>query len=332
MVAQATSSEHIQSGLRMISSSSDIVHVSRLVERAFAEDMDASGRRAMREMRWLGTLFGWMDMFGMPGQGVLPGFVWLENGQIVGNATVRRLSNLGRGWMIGNVAVDPAWRRRGIARQLMQASLDLAREHEANWVALQVRSDNAAAHDLYKSLGFEDTGETVYFERVQFDPIAPPAQPVEGRLRPAVPSDADRIFALAQANVPDSVRWAEPVYRSSFDLGAERRFVNWLTRTQQVWRVVEVGDHIRGAALAEVNAWTRQGQLFLWIAPGRTDRIEQLLVDAVLAEITTPVQTMLARLPGQLVAGRVALFTRGFRQVRALTHMRLQFQKTQPQG
>ena len=202
MVAQATSSEQTESGLRLIHSSRDVVAVSRLVERAFAEDMDASGRRAMREMRWLGTLFGWMDMFGMPGQGMLPGFVWVEDGVIVGNATVRRLGSFGHGWMIGNVAVDPAWRRRGIARQLMQASLDLAREHDADWIALQVRSDNAAAHDLYKSLGFEDTGETVYFERVQFDPIEPPSQPVEGRMRPATNADVDRIFTLAQSTVP----------------------------------------------------------------------------------------------------------------------------------
>ncbi len=329
MVAQATSSEQTESGLRLIHSSRDVVAVSRLVERAFAEDMDASGRRAMREMRWLGTLFGWMDMFGMPGQGMLPGFVWVEDGVIVGNATVRRLGSFGHGWMIGNVAVDPAWRRRGIARQLMQASLDLAREHDADWIALQVRSDNAAAHDLYKSLGFEDTGETVYFERVQFDPIEPPSQPVEGRMRPATNADVDRIFTLAQSTVPDSARWAEPIYRSSFDVSAERRLVNWLTHTRQVWRVIEGGDQLWGVAMAEANAWTHSGQLHVWVTPARAGRIEQLLVDAVLSELNVPLQTMTARLPGQHVAGRVALSMRGFRPVRALTHMRLQFQRPQ---
>jgi ribosomal protein S18 acetylase RimI-like enzyme len=328
MVAQATSNDQSFSGLRSINSSRDVVSVSKLVERAFADDMDASGRRAMREMRWLGTLFGWTDMFGAPGQGMLPGFVWIEDGQVVGNATVRRLSSFGHGWMIGNVAVDPAWRRRGIARQMMQAAIDLAREYEADWISLQVRSDNTAARDLYKSLDFEDIGETIYFERVQFDPIAPPAQPVEGRMRPVSSDDVDRVYTLAQACVPDSVRWAEPLYRSSFEVGAERRFINWLTNTQRAWRLIEVGDQLWGAAMAEVNGWTGRGQLQLWVVPTRAGRIEQLLVDAVLSEIKRPMRQMTARVPGQHVAGRVALATRGFRQVRALTHMRLTLKKS----
>lgn len=329
MVAQATSNEQVFSGLRAINSSRDVVSVSRLVEHAFAEDMDDSGRRAMREMRWLGTLFGWTDVFGAPGQGMLPGFVWLEDNQIVGNATVRRLSAFGRGWMIGNVAVDPVWRRRGIARRLMEASIDLARAHDADWISLQVRSDNAAAHDLYKSLGFEDVGETIYFERVRFDAVTSPAQPIEGRLRPVRGYDVDRIYTLAQACVPDSARWAEPVYRSSFEVGAERRFTNWLIHRQQAWRLIEVGDQLWGAAMAEVNGWTGHGQLHLWVTPARAGRIEQLLIDAVLAEITVPTKQMTAHISGQHVPGRVALATRGFRQARALTHMRLQLQKSQ---
>ncbi len=239
MVAQATSNDQAYSGLRPISSARDIVSVAALVEQAFADDMDASGRKAMREMRLMGQWFGWMDFFASPGQGALPGFVWIETGRIVGNVTVRRLSSFGHGWMIGNVAVDPVWRRRGIARQLMLAAIDLARDQDADWISLQVRSDNAGAHDLYRSLGFEDVGETVYFERAHFDLISVPPQPVEGRLRAARPADADRIYTLAQASVPDSARWAEPMYRSSFDLGAERQFTNWLTNTRQVWRVIE---------------------------------------------------------------------------------------------
>lgn len=328
MVAQATSNDQAYSGLRPINSSRDIVSVAALVEQAFADDMDAAGRKAMREMRWMGQWFGWMDFFATPGQGALPGFVWIESGRIVGNVTVRRLSSFGHGWMIGNVAVDPVWRRRGIARQLMQAAIDLAREQDADWISLQVRSDNASAHDLYRSLGFEDVGETIYFDRAQFAPTSEPPQPIEGRLRAARPYDAERIYTLAQASVPDSVRWAEPVYRSSFDLSAERRVTNWLTNTQQVWRVIEADDQLWGAALAEVNRRSQHGKLFLWVVPARAGRIEQVLVDSVLAEVKTPVRQMTARVPGAQVASRVALATRGFQQVRALTHMRLTIPNT----
>ena len=323
MVAHATTNQSVVSGLRPITSSADLIGVARLVERAFADDMDASGRQAMREMRVMSQLFGWLDVFGGPGAGAMPGFVWVENGTIVGNVTVRKLNLAGFGWMIGNVAVDPAWQRRGIARQLMQAALDHARDHNAQWIALQVRSDNAAARALYRSLGFEDAGETVYFENTRPVPAARPLPPVEGRLRIARPTDTDRLYTLAQSLVPESARWTEPLNRGQFDLGVEKRLGNTLTRTRAAWRVVETGDQLWGAAALEVNGWTRRGQLGLWVAPARVGRVEQLLIDSVLAELAPHTRSISARLPGDHVAGRVALITRGFQQVRALTHMRL---------
>ncbi len=326
MVAHATTNNPIISGLRPITSSYDLIGVSRLVERAFADDMDASGRQAMREMRVMSQLFGWLDVFGGPGAGVMPGFVWLENGVIVGNVTVRKLNLAGFGWMIGNVAVDPAWRRRGIARQLMQAALDHAREHNAQWIALQVRSDNAAARRLYHSLGFEDTGETVYFETERPVPTQRPLPPVEGRLRAARSTDTDQLYALAQSLVPESARWTEPLSRGQFDLNFEKRLSNTLTRTHAAWRVVETGKQLGGAASLEVNGWTRRGRLGLWVAPARAGRVEQVLIDSVLAELPPRTRSISARLPGDHVAGRVGLITRGFRQVRALTHMRLRVQ------
>ena len=138
----------------------------------------------------------------------MPGYVWMEHGHIVGNITVRRLSLFGRGWMIGNVAVLPDWRGRGIGRQLMEAGIELVRHNGGDWIALQVRTDNDIAHNLYKALGFADTGEIVYFEHrtLRADRVGRPPQPTEGQLRPARPQDMDRLFTLAQSLVPDSAR------------------------------------------------------------------------------------------------------------------------------
>src|SRR5512136_2661198 len=147
MVAHATSNSSATPGLRPINSMRDVVEVTTLIERAFADDMDASSRSHMREMRWLGMLFGWLDWFASPGQGFMPGYVWVEDGQIVGNVTVRKLSVFGRGWMIGNVAVAPEWRGRGIARQMMEASIGLVRHNHGDWIALQVRTDNEIARN-----------------------------------------------------------------------------------------------------------------------------------------------------------------------------------------
>jgi RimJ/RimL family protein N-acetyltransferase len=247
----------------------------------------------------------------------------MEQGHIVGNITVRRLSMFGRGWMIGNVAVAPEWRGRGIGRQLMEAGVELVRHNNGEWIALQVRTDNDVAHNLYKALDFVDTGEIVYFERRQTDRVTRPRQPETGRLRPAHPQDMDRLYTLAQSLVPDSVRWAEPTYRTTFDLSLERDLSDWLNGTQRVWRVIEADDQIWGAAFLEAKRRRRSGRLNLWVVPAHAGRIEEILIDSVLAELDDPLDLIVARIPGEHIAGRVALTTRSFRQVRALTSMKL---------
>jgi ribosomal protein S18 acetylase RimI-like enzyme len=321
MVAHATSNSTAARGLRPIDSMRDLVGVTTLIERAFADDMDDGSRSHMREMRWLGMTFGWLDWFVPSGQGLMPGYVWQEDGQIVGNVTVRKLSAFGHGWMIGNVAVAPEWRGRGIARQMMEASIELVRHNHGGWIALQVRTDNDIARKLYQALDFVDTGEVVYLENRALD--ADRAAPINDGLRPARAGDMEPLYTLAQSLVPDSARWAEPVYRSLFDVSLERRLTDRLTSEQRVWRVADNGDHLCGGALLEIKRRKRQARLHLWMMPAQRGRYEDALIDSVLAEVHRPIDLVAARLPGEHIAGRVALTTRGFRQVRALTSMKL---------
>jgi ribosomal protein S18 acetylase RimI-like enzyme len=324
MVTHATSNSSTARGLRPIHSMRDLVGVTKLIERAFADDMDSGGRSHMREIRWMGMLFGWMDWFATPGQGMMPGYVWLEDGQIVGNVTVRKLSTFGHGWMIGNVAVAPEWRRRGIAQQMMDASIELVRHNHGEWIALQVRTDNDAARHLYRNLGFVETGELVSFERgTPADRIPQLTQISGSHLRSARASDMTQLYTLAQSLVPDSVRWAEPVSRSLFDLSLERSLIDWFSGEQRVWRVIENIDHLCGAALLEIRHRLRRARLHLWIVPTHAGEYEETLIDSVLAELHHPIDLVASRVPGDAIASRVALTTRGFRQVRALTSMKL---------
>jgi ribosomal protein S18 acetylase RimI-like enzyme len=325
MVAHASSNSSTASGLRPINSIRDLVGITTLIEQAFADDMDAIGRAHMREMRWMGTLFGWMDWFSAPGQGFMPGYVWVADGQIVGNVTVRKLTTFGYGWMIGNVAVAPEWRGRGIARQMMEASIELVRHNHGEWIALQVRTDNEVARNLYQTLGFVGTGELVALECRALDHAREgKIQPITGRrLRPARPGDMNQIYTLAQSLVPDSVRWAEPVYRSLFDVSFERSLADWFSAEQRVWRVVENIDQLHGAALLEIKRRRRWANLHLWIVPAHDGQFEDALIDSVLAELQHPIDLIVARVPGDAIGGRVALMTRGFREVRALTSMKL---------
>ena len=51
MVAHATSNESTATGLRPINSMRNVVGVTTLIERAFAEEIDVSGHNAMRDLR-----------------------------------------------------------------------------------------------------------------------------------------------------------------------------------------------------------------------------------------------------------------------------------------
>ena len=56
------------------------------------------------------------------------------------------------------LAVDPAARRRGVARALVEAVLNAARDAGADALWLEVAEDNAAARALYAAAGFDQVG------------------------------------------------------------------------------------------------------------------------------------------------------------------------------
>ncbi|MEA5060188.1 Ribosomal-protein-alanine acetyltransferase [bioreactor metagenome] len=59
---------------------------------------------------------------------------------------------------ITNVAVAPAFRRRGYGRAIMEEMLRTARLYGANQMTLEVRESNLVAQALYGNLGFETAG------------------------------------------------------------------------------------------------------------------------------------------------------------------------------
>lgn len=98
-----------------------------------------------------------------PAKDLFRGYVWEEDGQPVGICNIGRQGG-SQQWMIGNVAVLPDYRRRGIARKLVQACVDLAIERGAEQVILDVIDGNLPAYELYKSMGFTHYSSRFIFE------------------------------------------------------------------------------------------------------------------------------------------------------------------------
>lgn len=64
----------------------------------------------------------------------------------------------GSGAQLGNLAVAPDARRRGVGRRLVRTALEVARSSGADRVVLEVRESNRAAISLYHGLGFQFLG------------------------------------------------------------------------------------------------------------------------------------------------------------------------------
>ena len=55
-----------------------------------------------------------------------------------------------------NIAVDPAWQRRGFGRQLLTHLIGELEQRDVLTLWLEVRASNVAAIALYESLGFNE--------------------------------------------------------------------------------------------------------------------------------------------------------------------------------
>lgn len=147
--------------IRQVETRRDVVAVADLIELCFADTMDADGREYVRFLRRVaihGTTFLGKSTPALTSSTLpIQGFVWEEDGKIVGNLTLIPFYKRDtRYYLIANVATHPHYRRRGIARLLTQYALDYIHEKKSAQAWLHVRSDNFGAQNLYRSLGFVD--------------------------------------------------------------------------------------------------------------------------------------------------------------------------------
>ncbi|MFN8459383.1 MAG: GNAT family N-acetyltransferase [Anaerolineae bacterium] len=282
-------------GLRPMEPLQDLRGVADLIEEAFAHDLDRSGQNALRELRWLSYLkpiLWWMVMFGSEHDDFLSGFVWEEEGKIVGNITVNRITPGSRRWLISNVAVDRSYRGRGIARGLMYAALELVKEYHATSVSLQVRADNEPARHLYESLDFKEISGTSY---LRLKPAPPfrlpyfPPLPGEVKLRPHHfnSADARQAYQLAGAATPAEVQKEWPLRQSRFRLDSQEQFFsNFFHRLvgggPAVHWVVENGQSFVATVNVKTGALGTPHQIELTVHPEWRGYLEKPLIGQAL--------------------------------------------------
>ncbi len=211
-------------GLRPVDLRKDLRPLADLIELAFSATMDSAGRSAIREMRYLshmGIALRLITRVSALAEGISLGFVYVVDGELVGNVSIYSANfprELGETWLLANVAVHPTQQRRGIAHQLVAASLEALRKRGAVRVILQVDCHNEAALKLYEAQGFRYERAWRHWQR-------------SGHIRATVPrqhslhitrlrrGERAAEYALAQAARPNShggLGWLKPLRQADF--------------------------------------------------------------------------------------------------------------------
>jgi GNAT superfamily N-acetyltransferase len=308
--------------VRPIDSYRDVKSVVDLIALAFGDKLDPAGQAALAGMRRManrGLLWGLLgSLWG--GGSVAQGFVWVEQGRVVGNVSLRRAPERG-GFSIGNVVVHPDWRGRGIASGLMEAALKGISARGGRWAGLEVQTDNPVARQLYEGLGFREIGRTLHMLRPAGLPWDDGSSSL---LRRGRSRDSAALVKLMRAVVPVPQRLLLELRENDYRMGWERTIGHWFEGRRESWWVAEENGAICGAVRALREREYCLDRLEVLVAPEHSGRFEAALVQKGLTSLRSAprkrVETVLPNPTEPLIA---ALESVGFQNLRTLVQMRL---------
>ncbi len=276
-------SRKLHTGLRPVQPRRDIGQIGELIESAFAGQLDATGLRMVRDMRSLGRA-GWLGW--LLARLLLPpfanplGYVWEEDGRLVGNASLLRVDNYPERWVLANVAVHAEYRRRGIARKLVRATLDLAPKVGAKKVVLQVRSTQVGARRLYEQQGFHTFGTRRSWARPP--DLARPGVPEGYPIRKRETDDWHAQWALARRVHPEGLIWPYPLTAGIFRPRRKRPSLGARPKPHWVW--IEDGQ-LKASLSARYLRQRGYWRLVLIVAPEVRGQVEGPMLATCLADL-----------------------------------------------
>ena len=333
MTARVVGRKRAFSGLRPLDPSRDLGQVADLIEEAFGEGLSREGREALRDLRvmsYFGPLLWLLDRISPEFHEALRGFVWVEEGRVVGNVNVNQA--FPHYWLISNVAVRPAWRRRGIARQLVRAALEEVRRQGGGAVALQVRADNLPALRLYQSFGFQQIAAVteLRLKGTAFRPPTAEAPIAEGfTLRPRRYDEWRKEYELALAATPAQAWRIKPAREEDFRVGIEERISKalggLLTGRREHRLAVEKAGRFIATLTVRATRWLGEHRLEMMVHPDYCGRLEEMLVAKALAILAGyPRRAVLVSHPAEHGEAIEALKRHGFVEEGTLVYMWLE--------
>ena len=287
MLALAGSTAASQERMRPFDMSRDLASLADLVDLAFSSEPDGMRRNVVAEMRRVAKAGPLLKLVASDPTGLstMGGYVWMAGNRLVGNVTLSRDPGYADLYVISNVAVHPDWRGRGIAGQLLRATLLETERRSARLVMLEVQQGNSLAHRLYDKLGFMTYDSVAELRR------APGAvrTALDGKwsgashvLRRQRSGDSRALLDLAREATPTPARVVRPPREKDYrlDLGTrlERYLDDLLYRRQHADWVVEQN----GRLVAQLQAIGQYGdeshRLRLEVLPSARGGLEEGLL------------------------------------------------------
>ncbi len=274
------------SGPRPISLGKDSRQVLELLDLAFGPLPGGRGHRLLINARRsnIGLPFG--PFF----RGPVPGFVWEEDGRIVGTLSLLASGKPGR-FLIANVAVRPGDRRRGIATGLMSYATEYISKQGGREIFLQVERENEAAMRLYSVLDFAILGEVNRWESTSQRLRSLTAVPnKEFRIRSISNKDERAAYNLDLKCMPPDLHWPEPPSPKKYETGFWRRFGDFFNGRGFNTLVADVPTEqsrrrrLVGLAMIE-SEWGKPQELAVRVAADWRGKLERALLSNLVAKI-----------------------------------------------
>ncbi|MEM7114118.1 MAG: GNAT family N-acetyltransferase [Chloroflexota bacterium] len=308
---------------RPINLNKDIPQVVRLLESVFGESLDSEGRHLFSQVR-NSSQPAMMWRFNPNMARLSPGFVWEENGRIVGNVTLLP-TQTPRRFLVANVAVHSDFRRQGLATLLMQAVHSAVAERRGDVILLQVVKENAKAVNLYRNLRYQTIGSMTEWyasssriRDLSLDNMAlPPIRPLHRR-------EWQAAYQLDLACLHPDLNWPEPLKPDAYKVGLWQQFSRFLNgRQQETWRITNNDNQVIGLG-SIFSEWGRTHRLTVRVAPAWRGQIERPLLAKLLRRLRYLPRRNVRIDHSDLDQNMNQLLEEArFRARRTLTHMRL---------
>lgn len=308
------------SGLRLTDPYRDMGQIASLIELVFGDRLDRSGRRMVRDMRRMGELgwLGWIvSLIWLPSAARLTGFVWEQDGSVVGNLGLSAVEGAPGRWVMANIAVHPDFRRRGIGRGLVRAGLEWVQRKGGQTVLLQVDSENQTAQQLYAAEGFRSLTVRVVWRRSPGRRSTTGFLPSQLRRREA--REWGDHFQLAQQVYPEGTVWPYPNTPSLFRPSLLGGLLGLDRQKHWVW---EENRDLIGAISLQHGAQSGTYRVLLIVEPERRGEIEPALLACAFEALPIDAAYLTLDYPAGCCEEVFGEF--GFRKERVLTWMQIQ--------